>query len=621
MAKGYLSMRGFGVLVLLFFAFTSFAQIVGDYRSNPSPSPGTWSRRQDWQRWNGAGWAQPTGVQGSPISTNAGTITIRSGHTMNVTGAVTVDQVVVDAGCTININPGVTLTVANGTGTDLANQGDIIVGGTLSVTSPAIVLIQSNSSGDGQISSVTGAITGNITVERYLPNSNASRAYRYLASPFTNETVASWMNVFPVTGTFLDPSDPVFWAGQGISGVIQANPSLYFYDQSITAYATYPENGQSSSRPLTNGVGYAAYVRQTTPITLSFNGSVRSGTLPVSLTSNGTGYNLIGNPYPSAINWENVNLGGVAIDGSISVIDNTDNSGIGAGTFAYYLAGSPLLAVPSTWDGTIAMGQAFWVKATASTTLTFSETDKIVNGSPGFFRKEGVTAENILRCYVTGVTNTRTDQLVISFKEEALDTRDRYDVEKRDNVLLNFSSFSLDGFDLAINTLGKLSSSRELALNLRGVVAGDYKMDFSQLDTFEPSVTIELLDAFTKQSYIVSQQNSSYSFSVTSDPLSYGDKRFRISLKNLVTSVDDEEVTINGYPNPISNQFTVSLPKNISFSGLIGFYNSIGQRVEPLLVNSTSTEKSFDFSNLQSGMFIVKIPTSNGVHLLKAIKK
>jgi hypothetical protein len=606
---------GFKTLCFLLLGFTSFAQTVGDYRSNNAS--GTWSNRLHWQRWTGSSWGTPAS---SPTSSN-GVITIRNGHTMNVTASVTVDQVVVDGGCTININSGVTLTVADGTGTDLANQGDIIVGGTLAVTSPAVVQIQSNSNGDGQISSVTGTITGNITVERFLPNTIGSRAFRYLASPFTNETVASWMNSFPITGTFTDPSNPLLWPG--LSGINQASPSLYFYDQSVPGYATYPENGQSSSRPLVNGRGYAAYVRQTESITLSFNGSVRTGSLPVTLTSNGTGYNLIGNPYPSAIKWDNVNLSGVAINGEISMLDNTDNSGIGAGVFSYYLQGSPGLAIPGGWDGTIAMGQAFWVKATASTTLTFSETNKIVNGSPGFFRKETQSAENVLRCQITGVgvTNTRKDQLVISFRDDALDAKDRYDVEKRDNALLNFSSFSSNGVDLAINTLGKLSSSREISLNLRGIVTGDYKMDFSQLESFDPSVIIELVDDYTKKTVTIDAQNSSYNFSVTTDLLSSGSRRFRVNIKNLVTGIEDERVQVNGYPNPVSNQYTISLSKNVYFLGKVVFYNSVGQLVEPILVNSTQSQNVFDFSNFPSGVFIVKIPTTSGFHLLKAIKK
>jgi hypothetical protein len=51
------------------------------------------------------------------------------------------------------------------------------------------------------------------------------------------------------------------------------------------------------------------------------------------------------------------------------------------------------------------------------------------------------------------------------------------------------------------------------------------------------------------------------------------------------------------------------------------FYNSVGQLVEPILVNSTQSQNVFDFSNFPSGVFIVKIPTTSGFHLLKAIKK
>jgi hypothetical protein len=174
---------------------------------------------------------------------------------------------------------------------------------------------------------------------------------------------------------------------------------------------------------------------------------------------------------------------------------------------------------------------------------------------------------------------------------------------------------------MAINTFSNLPIDRMVILNLSGATIGDYKLNFSQLETFLALPTIELFDDFTKQSVNINLQNSTYNFSVTSDSLSYEDKRFRISIKNLVTSLEDENIAVSAYPNPISNQYTISLPKEVSFNGSIGFYNTIGQQVEPTLVNSTNSEKSFDFSNLQSGMFIVKIPTTNGVHLLKAIKK
>ena len=61
----------------------------------------------------------------------ANTITIRSGHTVHITAAVTVDQVTVDSGGTLIVDSGVIQTIANGTGTDLQVNGSMTVNGTL----------------------------------------------------------------------------------------------------------------------------------------------------------------------------------------------------------------------------------------------------------------------------------------------------------------------------------------------------------------------------------------------------------------------------------------------------------------------------------------------------------
>ncbi|MGD0710649.1 MAG: T9SS type A sorting domain-containing protein [Bacteroidales bacterium] len=112
-----------------------FAQAVGDYQSANS---GSWSTLASWVRWSGSAWIVPTAGQGVP-SNASGIITILSTHSLTVTANATVDQVVVNAGGIIIINNGVTLTVANGAGDDITNNGTITNNGLLTTNTGSVI--------------------------------------------------------------------------------------------------------------------------------------------------------------------------------------------------------------------------------------------------------------------------------------------------------------------------------------------------------------------------------------------------------------------------------------------------------------------------------------------------
>lgn len=80
-------------LLLVFISFYTSAQAVGDYRSNAATF--NWNTDASWQRWDGASWVVPTGAQGYPGETAAsiaGTVTIRTGHTVTANVDVTAND-------------------------------------------------------------------------------------------------------------------------------------------------------------------------------------------------------------------------------------------------------------------------------------------------------------------------------------------------------------------------------------------------------------------------------------------------------------------------------------------------------------------------------------------------
>jgi hypothetical protein len=123
---------------------------LADFRSVTS---GDWNIAATWQRDDGSDWVA---ASSSPSNTD-GTITILNAHTVTVTQAVSVDQVVVAAGGQVTVNSGVTWTVLGDAGVNLMLAGRLLVNGSVAA-SPLVV-------GNGAVLGGTNTITGNVTAQ------------------------------------------------------------------------------------------------------------------------------------------------------------------------------------------------------------------------------------------------------------------------------------------------------------------------------------------------------------------------------------------------------------------------------------------------------------------------
>ena len=492
----------------------------------------------------------------------------------------------------------------------------------------------SNASGDAAIGQVGGSITGNVTVQRYIPNSASSRVYRYLASPVVGANVGDWKTSFPITGTFTDPNTSADFGG-AFPTLLSSSPSMFFYNEPAggalnSRFASYPLNGNStSSSALTNGTGYAAFIRQTSPITLSVTGTVRQGNFPVTVTNlagdpTDDGWNLIGNPYPSPINWDNVTIPS-GVSGQVSLKDNMGVLTV-AGNYVTFSGG---VGNPASFTGVIPAGEAFWVRKTSAgpTPITFKEADKVVSRNPTFFRKATIT--NILRAKLTGAN--KQDELVIRLVADALDNVDNnYDAFKLTNDFLNFSSLSGDSKKLSINsksTLDNVHSRKSFPLVIEGngswAPVGNFKISFSELETFDDT-QILLKDLYLKDSVELSSQRLEYAFTSTADPKTFANRfELIIARPSVTTAVGDlfPLNEINIYPNPTSNSFEIELPK--SFKGTVKTLNNLGQELGTLELGLEGEilKGNFDLSPQSSGIYFVQVSNGSKVYTKKVIKK
>ena len=124
-----MGMKGLYGCILFFASITiSFGQATGDFRSFQT---GNWNSVNTWERFDGLVWVNP--APSTPTSAD-GVVTIL--HTVTVPNSftVTIDQVFVDIGGTLEISSGGTVTVANGTANDLEFFNDGLDYGFLNVS-------------------------------------------------------------------------------------------------------------------------------------------------------------------------------------------------------------------------------------------------------------------------------------------------------------------------------------------------------------------------------------------------------------------------------------------------------------------------------------------------------
>lgn len=408
------------------------------------------------------------------------------------------------------------------------------------------VVLASTATRTAKVTSVpAGAqIVGNLTAERFVQNDDGLRAWRYLASPLEGATVADWQGEIQITGQFSNPS-----TGGSITN--PNAPSMYRWTETNggdanNRYEVWPNNISlpASSFALTNGRGYATYIRNVGNPVLTTRGTLRFGDVGIGLTITGSepdaaGFNLVGNPYPAPVDWDLVSLPG-GVSTIISMLDNVGNGGLGNGQYVYYTQGGPQVG---TFNGIIGSGQAFWVETSTSTTLTFSESHKASDINPVVIRERQLA--NILRIGVEG--NGWKDETVVYFRDEASDEYDMsFDARKRENEYINLFTYQqreagMEKF--AINALKDINCSREISLGMEKFSQGTYSFYFTELESFDKTYIFTLIDNFTGIS--TSLEEGAYTFQVTENPLSNGNERFKIMISevgiNAALSVQGDE--------------------------------------------------------------------------------
>jgi hypothetical protein len=460
----------------------------------------------------------------------------------------------------------------------------------------------------------TGAsVIGSVTVQRYMAieGANNNRIYRYIASPVQSAPVSQLQVTIPVTGTFTGTSS--------CTGCTTAQ-SMFLYSEPVTTdingvnganyddgYLDFPS--AVNSETLASGRGYAIFVRgNIDPVSTNGNalwsvsGTINSGTVDyvtsagVSFTSSGTlandGWNLVGNPYPSTIDWDAASgWTRTNVNNAIYMRDNGQTTPV----YATYVSG----VGTNGGDNLIPIGQAYFVKSDGGA-ITFTSDERVkVAGSQGTFFREG-SIPDVLRIALK--QSDVTDETVIRFHPDATAEFDsQYDADKLDNATFNLNSRTADDRRLAINALPPLECSADISLDISKAVAGNYELVFSEFESFASGIQFTLTDNFLHTSTDV-QEHNVYTFSVTSDAASY-ENRFTIGFS---TRPVETGYIVTGEPVCHGSGAVVSLEQ----SEVDVFYTAfVGDQAVGEVVVGTGNQITFDIPSdkLAAGDNIVSI--------------
>jgi len=340
----------------------------------------------------------------------------------------------------VNNAAGVTLSgPLNITGSVAALTGNLSSSGFLTLVSNASQTAYVDGSGSGNI-------TGPVTMQRYLP---LRFGYKYLSSPFQNALVSELGNEINLAASF---------------------PLVYRYDESRTSsgwidYVT----PASLLNPLS---GYAVnFGASASPITVDITGTVNNGPVSATLYNHNNsytkGFNLVGNPYPSPIDW-NAPSGWTKnnIDNALYYF-KAGSSDEWAGTYSTYINGvSSDLGVATN---IIPSMQGFFIHVSdgpfpVSGTLGLTNSVRVTDLTHPLIKSGEIPSKPLIRLKVSFAEDTASsDPVVLYFDEKAGNEFDgNLDAIKLFNTDYNIPNlYTIDnsGKKLAIDALPVLSDS------------------------------------------------------------------------------------------------------------------------------------------------------------------
>lgn len=517
---------------------------------------GNWSELGTWKSAmaDNASWQWDAGSSEFIPGLNSTNVRVQNGHVLTVNTNASTESIVVEPTGKLTLNEGNTLSVGS---------------------------LKMESSSDGSASFVDNSVNGlnvinSSDVIQYL---NAARSW-YVSSPIQNAT----------------------------TNMINPNPSM------IASFNESNNNWNllTDSTSIKTGRGYITNVNSSRDI--DFSGILNTGNVSVGLTANNQKFNLVGNPYPSYLNFD------LLAEMNSNIYDTfwfrTQNTN-GEYLFATYNASSGLVVAPSANTGIynlIPPMQAFWVRSVNANASVLTFTNQM--------RAHPVHSDNKLKAPSNGTnsyirlqvsSDNKIDETLIYFNENASDSFDSFDSEKMFSSSNNPEIWtSVDNSKLVINGLNAIKDSISVPVHIQNINQ-KYTVKITEKANV-PENTEILFTNLTNGQTIDLRNESQFLY----EPNTTGLENFSLKLKlpetitNLNSDFKRENVQINIGGQLISLDVNTRENINLKLQNLSA--KTIWSKNFPVLPSYLDLE-------VENGIYILTCMSANNVNTQKLIIK
>ena len=471
-----------------------------------------------------------------------------------------------------------------------------IDGGTL--TTGGNLTLTANNSLSARVASLSsGVISGNVTVETYIPGGSAG--WSLLGSGgLTGVTINDWDDDFDLT--CLDCAASSYTA---VNGSFFA--SIQSYDEPGSALFT----SINQADVITPGKGFWVYVGINTltanPFTISNTYTLNQGDITYPITNSGNGYNLIANPYASPIDFDLFRAQNSSLILTTMYGHNRTVSG------SYVVGGAGTNGV----NRIIPAGQAFYVRASSAGTATFTEAMKITNNTSANPVLRSSSLAHNLKLKIKASDNNSDETIIASSSNASLDYDIDYDCKKINlapsyfgvsNNKLTSISTKIGNNVFSINDIGVITNTITIPLLAKALMPGQYTISAEDASNFDGCVIIKdkLLNVYND--LIINP----YVFNLNDTNSS---NRFELILCPFNKSVSVKELNE-------SNNILISQDENGAFvktffeqntKTVISVYNILGQKMtKDIILNEASAITRLEINNHNQILF-VKVVANN----------
>jgi len=517
------------------------------------------------------------------IYLNTSNTVIFAGASQRVGGSAPAgfDNVTIESGSTVNqIYSGFTI------------HGILTCNGLMNSSGNMVLLSDSLSTGLVAGTS-TGQITGEVNMQRYLPS---GFGYKYLSSPFQDATVGE--------------------LGDDIN-LLSSSTAVYKYDENKTSSGWV--NYKVTTNPFVPVSGYAVNVgNNLSPVTIDLKGKVNTGNISVSLYNHNhtytRGFNLVGNPYPSPIDWDApTGWTRTNIDNAVYYF-NTSSSDQYSGTYSTYMEGISSDGIASN---IIPSMQGFFVHVSdgaypVAGTLAFTNEVRVTDKTQSFSKSGAKASPQLVRIVAGYTDNSATyDPFVIYYDEKATfsfdNQLDALKLFNTDAAVTNFYVFSDDGNRLSINALPDVKDSGcVLRLGLKTSRSGEVEFKIKDISGIYLEQTISITDVITGTTVNLSG-GQSYKLTLPSGDYQ---NRFFLNMGNALTGTEDKIIHDSGF-RAWSSQGILKTDINIEINdrSRIYIYNLSGQLLFSGSVPSSGYHEFYP--GINNGVCLVTLISGN----------